>query len=84
MLREQIWSKSKNLINKKPSFEGRDSKFDLTNFEIDPETSKFSSRREKKAKGGGQEVPVVPYSVLVGLIPEDLWTSHWFWWRSLY
>ena len=49
MLREQIWSKSKNLINKKPSFEGRDSKFDLTNFEIEAETSKFSAKREKKA-----------------------------------
>lgn len=43
--REQIWSRSKNLINKKPSYEGRDSKFDLTNFEIEPETSKFAIKR---------------------------------------
>jgi L-rhamnose mutarotase len=35
------------LINKKP--EERNSKFDLTNFELEPDFSKFISKREKKA-----------------------------------
>jgi hypothetical protein len=33
--REQIWSKSKNVINKRPDLEERTSKYDLTNFDIE-------------------------------------------------
>jgi hypothetical protein len=49
MSREQIWSKSKNLINKKPGFEDRTSKYDLTNFELEPESTLFAAKRAKKA-----------------------------------
>lgn len=49
--REEIWSKSKNAINKKSDIENRTSKYDLTNYDIEISgeiKSKFTKKREQK------------------------------------
>lgn len=49
--REEIWSKSKNAINKKSDLENRTSKYDLTNYDIEVSgeiKSKFAKKREQK------------------------------------
>lgn len=46
--RESIWSRSKNLINKKPDDPDRVFKYDLANFQRPRETHLFTKKREVK------------------------------------
>ena len=47
--RESIWSKSKNLINKKPDDPDRTFQYDLANFHRPREGTLFAKKRDSKA-----------------------------------